>query len=84
MKAERETEDDLEKDRRERVEHGRADELECGQSGGTEQGGLVRQRDSLLCLLVRERNLKPTAVSVSILLTTYLIVYIIQDITFHQ
>ncbi|KAJ7388248.1 hypothetical protein OS493_038962, partial [Desmophyllum pertusum] len=61
LKAERETEDDLEKDRRERVEHGRVDELECGQSGGTEQGGLVRQRDSLLCLLVRERNLKPTA-----------------------
>lgn len=41
------------KGERERVEQGRVEELECGQIGGAEQSGLVRQHDSLMCLLAR-------------------------------
>ena len=40
-KGERETEEDLEKDRRERGEQGRVKELECGPSCGPEQGDSV-------------------------------------------
>ena len=35
-----------------REEQGRMDELECSQSSGTQEGGLGRQRDGLMRLLV--------------------------------
>ena len=46
-KGERETNEDMEKNCGKRAKQGRMGELECGQSGGTEQGGLGRQRDGL-------------------------------------
>ena len=46
-KGKRKTKEDLEKNCGKRAEQGRVDELECGRSGGTEQGGLGSQRDGL-------------------------------------
>ena len=48
-KDKRETEDNMEKDRRQGVEQVKVTELECSQSGSIEQGGLVRQRDGVVC-----------------------------------
>jgi len=50
-KGEREAEDNLEKDCRERTGQGSTDEFEYGQNGHTAEGGLDRERDGLMRLL---------------------------------
>ena len=52
-KSEREAKDNLEKDSGEGKKQGRVEELGSSQSGGTEEGVLVRKCDGLMRLLAR-------------------------------
>ena len=60
----------LEKDCREGEKQGRAEELECKQGGGAEQGVLVREYDGLMRLLVLQIQMM-TTIKLTVFLTRH-------------